>query len=328
MRKYALIIVICLFNLSLTGMTTSNEIVGTFITSVYDIDINNDSFKTVFWVWWKSPIDKVMDSEFIYINPQDRIEIVNAREFSKVKEYHDRYIDATTGVEYYYTMAKFSATINHNWNIKRFPFDDQTPQIIIESVEYNSDQLIYTKDKIDSLIDEDVKIKGWSISDREVEIIPENKNYKTNFGVDNGDHNQQIYPRFTCSFQLKRDGTSIFFNYLAGYLIAFIVLVLVFFVDISNFGLRLVMIFGALFSSLLNKILIDFNLPVSVGLTLFSGFQYITFVSILLTLIVTVIAHNILNKDKKILSRRINKISGFVILLLHLELSIMLFIFI
>lgn len=326
--KKTVILLLFVLSCPLFSTSTSNEIVGTFITSIYDIDINNDSFKTVFWIWWKSPIDRIMESETISLNPQDRIEIVNAREFSLVKEYHDRYKDVTTGVEYYYTMAKFSATINHNWNTSRFPFDSQNPRIIIESVEYNSDQLIYTKDKVESLIDEDVKIKGWTIPDREVEIISENKNYKTNFGVENGDHNQQIYPRFTCSFNIKRDGTTVFYNYLTGYMIAFIICLFIFFIDASKIALRLSMAFAAFVTSFGSKILIDFNLPVSNELTIFSGIQFITFITIITVMGVSIVCNSFLKADNVRLSKRVNKVSGFVILLLHLELSVLLFVFI
>lgn len=299
-----------------------------FITSLYDIDIRDDSFKTVFWIWWKSPIDTVMESETVSLNPQDRIEIVNAREFQKIKEYHDRFTDVKTGQEYNYTMAKFSATINHNWDITRFPFDRQKPEIIIESVEFNSDQLVYTKDTTESLLDEDIQLTGWTLPDPTVEIIPENKNYKTNFGFNNGDHNQQIYPRFTCSFTLQRKGKNIFFSYILGYIIAFALSLCICFLDVSALSFRMALAAIGLITSLAARLFTDLNLPVTSHLTLVSGIQYLTFSLIAMMIILSLAVYRLKHNIREKLAVRVNKIGGFLLNFIYVELLIMLIIFI
>lgn len=311
---------------SIYSENINNEIVGTFVTSVYDINFKDDSFKAVFWIWWKQPL--IGSDTSISLSPQNRIEITNAREYTKLKEYQDRYKDVKTGIEYHYTMAKYSATINHNWDIKRFPMDSQTPEIIIESVEYNSDQLVYTKDTTGSIIDENIKINGWNILSDKVDIITDNKNYKTNFGFNNGDFNQQIYPRFTISFNIKREGIVLLFNYFIGFIIAFILCCIIYFIDVSKLELRIFLAFAAILTSFFSKFFADFTTPYINRLTLFSGSQFITFMTIILTLIVSLVSYKYLGKNKVKISKKINKISGVIILLLHIELLVLLFIFI
>jgi len=83
--------------------------VGIFILSIYNLDLNDRSFSTDFWLW----VNHKMDS----ISFENSIEIPNAKETT-----YSMFMSEVKGDGYWVT-EKCHSVVKAEWDILDFPFD-------------------------------------------------------------------------------------------------------------------------------------------------------------------------------------------------------------
>ena len=263
--------------------------VGIFITSLYGIDFRAEQYTVTFWLWATYPTEAMKEAAGGDYVPFNTIEIVNAQ--NKTISPTDQYIipDPETGTTY--AIAKFTATINQHWDVRNFPFDRQDLKLVIESVGIQSNTIHFIPDIQNSLVSEEMNINGWVIENMRMDAL--NYEYRSTFGDPSGQIGN--YPRIVATIPLRRIGFRLFINSFLGFFISFIIISLIYFMDVDS---RIGLIMTAIFAAVGNKYTIDTYFPNQTAFSLSDLVQLCTFGMIAIG-IVTAIVSMRLNKAEK-----------------------------
>ena len=179
--------------------------VGVYITRLDNFDLNGKSFDATFWLWMISP-------EHSH-NRLDDIEFVNAED---VKSSNSLSKVTSDGTWYQRTGV---ATLHHEWNLRKFPFDRQDLHLKLEESDAYIDKVIYVPEDTKFLVDGQMKIKGWRVVSSE--IRPSIKTYMTNFG-DPGLRSDMptSFSGFDIMVQIERTNFTAFWKFAAGAIVA------------------------------------------------------------------------------------------------------------
>lgn len=274
--------------------------VGVFVTSLYDMDFAGESYSAVFWVWATydpKKLGEVVEGEYVFF---DRIEIVNAQE-KNLNPTEQYVVNNSDGSQY--AIAKFSATLNQNWDVRHFPFDRQMLKIVIESVGIDSSTIHFVPDLENSLVSSDFSLSGWKISPIQLEGL--NYEYPSTFSDPSGV--KGVYPRMLVNIPLARAGTRIFITAFLGFFIAYIIIVMLIILDKEMLSDRLSLIMTALFAAIGNKYTIDFFFPTQVHFSLSDLIQVATFAIVAVGLINTVIIIRLSKLGRDELARKLDR---------------------
>ena len=278
--------------------------VGTFFTSLYDLNFAERSFKTDFWIWYNYRSDSLY--------PLESVEISNAKEF----EFQSNDLEKINGVNW--ATHKCKAEVKQEWRLENFPFDQQELTIEIEDAISDSKSVIYLADIENSNYDKNIDLDGWNIKEFKVEQML--KLYETTYGNPELSGSSE-YPGLKASFLLERDGTALFFKLFVGIFVAYLISLMIFFMGPEN-PERFGMIVGALFAGVANKYIVESLIPHTVVATLPDKIHNLTFVYIMLHLIVTVFVYRLGMNNKIKQGWRIDKIAFAISLVSYAVINI------
>ena len=278
--------------------------VGIFVTSIYGIDFRSEQYTVTFWLWATFPTDAMKEIAGGDYIPFNTIEVVNAQ--NKSISPTDQYIipDPESGTTY--AIAKFTATIIQHWDVRDFPFDRQNLIIVIESVGLQSNTVNFIPDVQNSLVSEELKISGWTIEDLQLEGL--NYEYKSTFG----DPSDQIgkYPRIIAKIPVKRIGFRLFINSFLGFFIAFVIISLIYFLDVDS---RIGLIMTAIFAAVGNKYTIDTYFPNQSAFSLSDLVQICSFGIIAIGIISTIINMRLVKSDKHEQAQKMDRFAFVIV---------------
>ena len=263
--------------------------IGVHIASIKDLDFFKGTYKVTFWIWW------VYDNEDYA--PHEQMELINAADFTL-----ETVVRRTLNDGSHHLGAKFVATMWQTWDLNYFPFDRQKLRIVIESVGLRSNQLQFHPDLDDSSIGRDIDPDGWQILG--VNLIPENYEYLSTFGIPSAV--RSILPRVTVEIPIKRDNIALFFSVYVGYLIAFLITSLLYFIDVLPLQPRINMLMGSIFATIGNKYVIETNYPPPSSFSLAERIGLSTFALIAIAFLVTVISVKLIGAERKPLADALN----------------------
>jgi len=249
--------------------------VGLFITSLYDINLAEESYNIDGWLWYLYTADS--------LNVLDYSEISNAKEF----EYLMHTTETKGGI--YWATQKFRATVKQKWALENFPFDQQNLELYLEEGDKDITDLIYLADAQNSAIDTSVQLGGWSLVGFKVESRP--RTYNTTYGdpeLTGG--GQSEYSRIVATITIQRNAGNIFLKLFTGVYVAFFIAWLVFFIDPLHVDPRFGLCVGGLFAAVGNKYIVDGILPESATFTLVDKIHDLTFAFILQMIALSVIS--------------------------------------
>lgn len=271
--------------------------VGVYITSIYALDFAENDFGVDFWVWYIFKNDS--------IDPMGTMEICNSED--QTFEYSTRERKG----DYIWCVQKCRAMIRKNWEISRFPLDDQALTVILEETDLDTSSLVYVADVVNSKIDSSVDLNGWKIGTFSLE--PSVKTYQTTYG-DPTLEGTSSYARVVFNTIIQRDGERIFLKLFLGLYVAFLISLAVFFLDGAEIGARTSLAVGALFAAVGNKYIVDSSLPDHTSFTIVDKLHNLTFALIFVSIVFNVISNAIFRKGKPALGRKIDY-GAFIFLL-------------
>lgn len=271
--------------------------VGVYITSIYALGFAENDFGIDFWVWF---VHKNKD-----VDPKETMEIVNSE--SQTFEYGTNEEKGN----YMWSVQKCRAMIKKNWEISRFPLDDQTLEVILEETDRDTSGVVYIADTANSKIDPSVDLNGWNISS--FSILPSVKTYNTTYG-DPTLQGTSSYARLEFNTVIQRDGKRIFLKLFLGLYVAFLIALAVFFLDGAEIGARTSLAVGALFAAVGNKYIVDSSLPDHTSFTIVDKLHNLTFALIFVSIVFNVISNATFRKGKAALGKKIDY-SAFIFLL-------------
>ncbi|GGA46807.1 hypothetical protein CYANOKiyG1_65890 [Okeania sp. KiyG1] len=122
---------------------------GTYIMSLHDFDLPNNSFGADLWLW------SVCPSPSADLEPlkEENIDFINAKEVKRSQ------VQTNGG----WSLVKIKGTFRHNWNVENLPFDRHELQIIIEHSSKADSDFKYEVDTKESKTDKDT-FEDWKIT--------------------------------------------------------------------------------------------------------------------------------------------------------------------
>lgn len=281
--------------------------IGAFVNDVYDINLAEKSFSAQFWVWFN-----YRDSS---LSPLETLEIPNAKEV----DYSLEFSEEKNGI--FWAGKKVTAEIKKDWDIRRFPFDAQRLTIELEESDKDIESMVYVADSQNTRLDEHLIISNWQIE--RFEITSGGKKYATTYG-DPGLSDSSAYPHASITLFITRKSWGLFFSLFTGMYVAFFISALVFFIDPIDVDPRFGLSVGGLFAAVGNKYIVDSILPQSTTFTLVDKLHILTYVSMLLCIVFSVISLRIWKNGHEKKSARFDRRAYYLITSVYILINIFL----
>jgi hypothetical protein len=202
------------------------------------------------------------------------------------------------------------ATLKQAWDVGDFPFDQQRLKIVVEDANTDTSALVYLVDSLHSRIDPEVTLFNWKITSFRFE--PRTMTYRTNYG-DPALSGNSSYPAAVAYITLKREGLGLFFKLFTGVYVAFLIAIVVFFIDPIEVDPRFGLSVGAIFAVVGNKYIVDSALPDTATFTLVDKIHVITFVYILFSVVLSVFSLRLYKDEKIRLSKKLDLYSFWLL---------------
>ncbi len=251
---------------------------GAFLTSLYDMNTNNNTFRADLWLWFRH--DKAQE-----LKPLKSRELANARDFKTSLEN-----SKDVGGERYHA-EKIQGTFNYGWDVRNFPFDRHELQIRVEESQQEIDKLVYLADTTNTAIDPSINIEGWRID--KIKVAADTRLYASSFGE--GDSAKSEYGTNVISLFIERDAMGLFWKLLAAVYIAFLISTLSYFMDPSKDGIfngRIGLLVGMTFAVIINSQRVASTLGQSTAFTLADKIHILTLGMILVALTASLISRH------------------------------------
>ncbi len=257
--------------------------VGFSLTSLYDINLVQKSFKFSGYLWWH-----VTPPTPAYI-PYERTDVINAKEYT-LKPHHIP--DAKPN----YYEAKINANVSQEWELRQFPFDSQELQIKLEDNGYDASRLIYKVDHEYSRVNPDLKLDDWKVMGYSIAV-----------------HMDNSYSEVHIAVKIKRLNSGWLFFYLfIGTFVGALLCILSFFMRLDS-DIRFSLFLGAIFAVVTNQHILYDVLPRTSYLTLSDKIQIATFILLIFTIITHVILKKLAERRRIKLGRYLNSRIGFTL---------------
>jgi hypothetical protein len=263
------------------GQKKSDVTTGVFVNSIYDLNFPEESFKIDLWLWCTYTDTTLKMNELI--------EFPNTKEFTFS---NDVIFDRPP---YKWLTMRANGEVIKKWDCSNFPFDKQTLNVAL-GYAFDTATCNVMADVKNSKIDPDFKLDGWNID--KVNFGGGIKTYQTNFGDPSLKDGKSIYPEFNMEIFISRTGSLMtLLKLILGLIIAFIISCCVFFIKPINTDPRFGLCVGGLFTAVGNKYITDSVVPSTNEMTLVDNLHLVTFISIFLIIIQSVISLRIFEKD-------------------------------
>jgi hypothetical protein len=264
-------------------------VLGTYLTSLYDINSDRGTFSADMWIWSKAKI-------------KDKYDLSKTLEVSYLSSQFPRVYSGLSSdrlsVDTLYTQKKLQGTFLHDFNLENFPFDRQKLKIYFEDSESNHIYLKYLPDSSTGS-DEDIKIDGWRIE--KVSLLGGIKEYKTNFG-NTTKADKDSYSRLEFEIELKRDAPLIFFKITLGLFAAVLVAMLSTFMPTESddiFSARIGLLGGTLLAVVVNQQFADSKTGQTTAVTLIDSLHMLGFSTVFILFIATILSRMLCERYKQ-----------------------------
>ena len=284
-------------------------LVGTYITSIYDIDFKEKQYTISLWLWFKY---KNHDFSF-----DKYMEIPAAKSYDKSFYSVDTLKDGRI-----YMLMKLQCVMKDSWKIKDFPFDRQKLKFSIENSEFDSKDLVFVQDTLGKHYSQ-WNSPEWKIVPDSFKIAIGTKKYETAFGDPESAKPHSEFSSYKVQIGIARDSWGMFLKIFLGMYISFLISFACFFIHSDNMDSRFGLSVGSLFAVIGNKYVIDSSLPESTSFTLVDTLHGLT-----LLFVFAVVASSVhslkLNKQDKIKeANRYDRNAAFILLLTYLALNVL-----
>ena len=278
--------------------------VGAYVISLHDINFHEKEYTIRFWLW------------FVYDNPEfdfsKQLDIPNAKSIEPPEIIMDSLDDNA------WAIMKMKCIMKESWDVQDFPFDRQHLKVQIENTLFDNKLLVFAPDTKGSQYDKAEAIDGWEI--KNFTVRSDNNDYETGFGDEST--NSQVFSAFKVEMDIDRDAWGLFMKIFIGMYIAFLISIISFTPHPSELEPRFGLPVGGLFAAVGNKYIIDSLLPESSDFTLVDTLHSLTFMSILMTLIVSAISLKLYDNKREQTALMVNSIGSKVVVSVYVVANI------
>ena len=272
--------------------------IGISIDKIYDVDTKGNSFKAIFWLWSVSSKDENYT--------MDTLEFVNGININVLQ----RYVEAKD--DKVWTTEKIKGEFSSKWNLKEYPFDVQTLNIILEDGDYDCNELSFKADR-NSILNQDIYINGWKIEGMLRDKVYCHTLYTTYGDPTLDEYSESKYSRLVYSIDVSRGTLREGMTILLPIGLAFFISWLGFLVY-RDYAIKTTLFLSSLFLLLGIKSDVDNSLHVE-DMTLVDYYILYTFIGILVYLVTILLSMYI--KDDKLV-KKVNSISMVYTMILYI----------
>ena len=280
-----------------SARTTPVEVeVGVWLSGIYDIDFLDGSFTAEIYIWFISS-----DPDF---QPFETLQVLNGRDWTQRAVFSQYLPDGR-----HYVAGFLNTTVTHDWDLLYYPFDRQTLDIVIETP-LTSEQLRFIPQNERSMVGEFVEVEGFRID--HLIVAEQVASYASDFGLDSASASQ--YSRLVVEIFAERESGRIIIAMLVGFIVANIIALLTFAIDVSQISIRVSMVGSAIFAAIGNMYLLNSQMSPAVGSIIVDRFAVGTFSAILVALLCGILVNTLATRNRVDLALWINR-GTFVVLL-------------
>lgn len=297
MKKTQYLIWALVIFLSLSAPAFAQEVhVGLYVLNLGKFDVATGSFTADFYLSMKC--SKAC--------PQDSFEFMNGRAGSI-----DRIISRPD--EKFY---RIQANLNSPIDLKKFPFDTQKMQIILEDRNHTIEELRYLPLDDESGIDESIIFSGWNIDGWKAES--REHEYKVY---------NETYSQYVFTTEISRIGLNSFIKTFLPVFFILLVVLFSFILDPDKMSIRLTMAGSSLVASVMFHVSISNQIPPVGYLTFADKFMALTYLILIISFLIDVILIELLELEKKAFVHKIHRSTEYSMLVAVPILYILLFAF-
>jgi hypothetical protein len=272
--------------------------VGVYINQVERVDLKNNSFTVDFWLWFRAaPRDP---------QPIDTFELLDGRINAKTNMVKKTLPD---GLQY--GAARINATINTQWDLRRYPFDDHDLVIRIEDSDLDVARSVFLADAQSQGKDPGVAVSGWDITRFDHQVVEHR--YPSNYGdtsISQGAESR--FSSYVVTLRAERRGIARYLKICFPLLVAVLIAWCAFFIRPKDASPRVAVSVGALFAAAAGTLAIHTQLPDINYATASDRTVFLCLGMILLSLLSTVIVLSLPYAGKEAQHRRVDKLGGAV----------------
>jgi hypothetical protein len=253
--------------------------VGINIEELYDLNLANDTFGAVLWLWSLCPGPQPAPLETIALPTGSSVQL---------GEVHGSQV----GDAGYYQYRRIQGTFRHDWDMRHYPFDRQVLVIPVDETDLGSSVVVFEPDVESSFLSDAVRaeLEEWDISD--LSVVASVSEEASTYGVP--DAEPEGYARLEASVVLERAQILTFLKLTGGVFAAALIAMLALFLDPRDrgfFGSRLGVLAGGLFGVLLSMRAADAAIGDTGRLTLVSEIHLATLGLIMAIAALTLLEH-------------------------------------
>jgi hypothetical protein len=202
-----------------------------------------------------------------------------------------------------YTAYRIEATVDQDFDLRRYPFDRQTLRLPVET-EIPPSRLRPVTGPDDNRIADFLVLNGWNVS---------NLRFETRTADEDAGFGQGVRPNFTrltLLIDIERQRSPLVIDRFIGYTAALLIAALIYVVPPGQLGVRISMVTSAIFAAVGNRYGLDAALGAESGFGLVDQLSLIVFGAIILALVASLIIHHLHEAGRGTLALRLDVAAG------------------
>lgn len=239
--------------------------IGVNVEDLYDLDPARDTFGAVLWIWSLCPTADLAPlatiafptaSTGLSLSPIETVDIAGGGQ---------------------YASRRAQGVFRYNWDMRRYPFDEQRVVIPMDETQYGAARLLFEPDRSQSFVTPDVRERLREFKTSDLTLDASISDERSTYGLPGVDGAR--YARLEAEITLRRAHLATFLKLTSGVFAGVFIAFLSFFydpTDRSGFGGKLGLLVAVLFAVLLNLRASDATIGDAGQLTLVTNIHLVT----------------------------------------------------
>lgn len=195
---------------------------------------------------------------------------------------------------------RIQANLNNQVDLKKFPFDSQQLQIVIEDKEKTIEELVFIANKEQSGIDDSISFTGWKLSGWDAAV----RNHR--YSIYNETYSQYVY-----NINIERIAWNSFLKTFLPVIFIVLIVLFSFVLDPDKVATRLAMAGSSLVASVMFHISITNQIPPVGYLTFADKFMALTYLVLLSSFVINIAILELQERKKTELVEKIHRRTEF-----------------
>ena len=209
-----------------------------------------------------------------------------------------------------YQVLRIHSRFARTFDVRAYPFDDQALTIAFEDNNSTIDELVYVADAGTTAVDPGLSVDGWRIDHISADVSE--RAYPTNWGDPRRPAGADRYAQFRYTIHITRPVLAHLVTTIVPICIVMLIALVAFLIDPKYFAERVGLATTCLISAVALQLTAQNDLPTTSYLVLLDHVYNLAYLTIFLTLALTVVAVRLIDRDARPRAMRLNRIGQAV----------------